>query len=136
MSDRGAGARWAHHLERWIGEGLIDAATAERIRAFEARHQEAAGLRWPVLVAIALGGLLLGAGVLLFVAAHWDALSPSGRFTLVLALVTLFHVAAAFVAERLRPSQVRSMRSAPCAWGPEYSSPARSSTCRSIGLEG
>jgi len=101
MSERPAAARWARHLERWVGEGLIDATTAERIRAFEANHQEAAGLRWPVLVAIALGGVMLGAGVLLFVAAHWDALSPSGRFVLVLALVTLFHIAAAFFAERL-----------------------------------
>jgi uncharacterized membrane protein len=53
-----------------------------------------------VLLAIGLGGLLVGAGVLLFVAAHWDALSPSARFVLVLALVAIFHVIAAFFSER------------------------------------
>ena len=42
----------------------------------------------------------LCAGVLLFVAAHWDELSPSGRFSLVLALVAVFHVAGAFAASR------------------------------------
>jgi uncharacterized membrane protein len=51
-------------------------------------------------LAISFGGLLLGAGVLLFVAAHWDTLSPGERFALVLLLVALFHVAGAFTAER------------------------------------
>jgi uncharacterized membrane protein len=93
-------ARWEGYLERWLSGGLIDPATAERIRAYEAEREKALGLRWPVLLASALGGLLLGAGVLLFVAAHWDTLSPSERFGLVLALVALFHIAGALAAER------------------------------------
>jgi hypothetical protein len=93
-------ARWERYLERWIAGGVIDASTAARIRAYEAAQQKALGLRWPVLLAIGLGGLLVGAGVLLFVAAHWDTLSPSARFGLVLALVALFHVAAALVGQR------------------------------------
>src|SRR5580692_8824738 len=48
------------------------------------------GLRWPAIVALVFGGLMLGAGVLLFVAAHWDNLSPSERFTLVVAMVAVF----------------------------------------------
>jgi hypothetical protein len=93
-------ARWEGYLERWISGGLIDPATAERIRAYEAEQEKGLGLRWPVLLAIGLGGLLLGAGVLLFVAAHWDTLSPAERFGLVLALVALFHVAGALTTER------------------------------------
>jgi len=93
-------ARWESYLERWISNGLIDPATAERIRAYEGEQEKTQGLRWPVLVAISLGGVLLGAGVLLFVAAHWDTLSPDARFGLVLLLVALFHVAGAFAAER------------------------------------
>ena len=93
-------ARWESYLERWISNGLIDPATAERIRAYEGEQEKTQGLRWPVLVAISLGGVLLGAGVLLFVAAHWDTLSPDARFGLVLLLVALFHVAGAFTAER------------------------------------
>src|SRR5213594_4075479 len=79
--------------------GLIDPATAERIRAYESEQEKSQGLRWPVLLAIGLGGLLLGAGVLLFVAAHWDALSPAERFGLVLLLVALFHLTAALTTE-------------------------------------
>ena len=93
-------ARWERYLERWINGGVIDSATAERIRAYEAARQKGMGLRWPVLLAIGLGGLLVGAGVLLFVAAHWDTLSPALRFGLVLALVALFHIVAAAVGDR------------------------------------
>src|SRR4029077_15479684 len=57
-------------------------------------------LRWPVLLALALGGALLCAGVLLFVSAHWDQLSPGWRFSLVLLLVAAFPVAGAFTADR------------------------------------
>jgi uncharacterized membrane protein len=38
--------------------------------------------------------------VLLFVAAHWDDLSPTGRFSLVLLMVAVFHVAGAFAHSR------------------------------------
>jgi uncharacterized membrane protein len=43
---------------------------------------------------------MVAAGVLLFVSAHWDDLSPSGRFTLVITLVAIFHVAGAVFSER------------------------------------
>jgi hypothetical protein len=93
-------ARWERYLERWTTAGLIEPSMAERVRAYEAGQEKTQGLRWPVALAISLGGLLLGAGVLLFVAAHWDTLSPGERFGLVLLLVALFHVAGAFTAER------------------------------------
>jgi len=93
-------APWERYLERWRTAGLIEPSTAERVRAYEAEQEKTQGLRWPVVLAISLGGLLLGAGVLLFVAAHWDTLSPGERFALVLLLVALFHVAGAFTAER------------------------------------
>lgn len=93
-------ARWERYLERWSSSGLIDHFTAERIRAYQTEQEKALGLRWPVRLVIGLGGLLLGAGVLLFVAAHWDTLSPAERFGLVLVLVALFHVAGGLAAER------------------------------------
>jgi uncharacterized membrane protein len=93
-------SRWERYLVRWTNAALIDPATAERIRAYEAGQDAHQGLRWPTLLAIGLGGLLLGAGVLLFVAAHWDTLSPAERFGLVLALVAVFHFAGALTVER------------------------------------
>jgi hypothetical protein len=43
---------------------------------------------------------MMGAGVLLFVSAHWDTLSPTQRFALVLLLVGIFHFAASVISER------------------------------------
>jgi uncharacterized membrane protein len=87
-------------LEGWVSAGVMDEGTAERIRTFEESRSSGERLRWPVLLALAFGGLLLCAGVLLFVAAHWDELSPAWRFTLVLILVAVFPIAGALTEER------------------------------------
>jgi len=87
-------------LERWRSAGVLDEGAAARIRAFEQSQVSSERLRWPVLLALALGGALLCAGVLLFVSAHWDQLSPGWRFSLVLLLVAAFPVAGAFTADR------------------------------------
>jgi uncharacterized membrane protein len=89
-------------VERWLSAGVIDSAAAERIRKFETEHSTRERHRWPVHIALALGGLLVCAGILLFVAAHWEELSPSWRFTLVLLLVGFFPIAGALAAERFR----------------------------------
>ncbi len=91
---------WQTYLEKWREAELLDPATAERIRLYESEHAQSATLRWPMLLAIALGAVMLGAGVLLFVSAHWDQLSPSARFSLVLLLVIVFHVAGAVLEQR------------------------------------
>jgi uncharacterized membrane protein len=59
-------------------------------------------MRWPVVLAVAFGAIMVGAGILLFVAAHWDDLSPTQRFLLVLAMIAGFHLAAGALMPRLR----------------------------------
>ncbi|MBI1738822.1 MAG: DUF2157 domain-containing protein [Acidobacteria bacterium] len=93
-------ADWKSALERWLGAGLLDAAAAERIRAFEAQREKPQSFRWQVRLALAFGGLLLAAGILLFVAAHWDELSSLGRFSVVLAMVAVLHLGGAVMAQR------------------------------------
>jgi hypothetical protein len=90
----------SQRLVEWTRAGVIDVQTADRIRAFEQQRSGSTRMRWPVLIAIAFGSLTVGAGVLLFVSAHWDAMSPQSRFALVILLVSIFHVAGAFVADR------------------------------------
>jgi uncharacterized membrane protein len=82
-------------LARWTSAGLVDAAQAERIRAWEAEHGDDGRKSHLAIVAFAFGGILLVAGVLLFVAANWDRLAPGGRFALVLAMIAVFHVGGA-----------------------------------------
>ncbi len=90
--------RWQAALKRWLDAGLLDAATAERIRAYESSQGGVLRQGRLTLIVFALGALLLTAGVLLFVAAHWDALSPGSRFALVLAMVAALHAGGALAA--------------------------------------
>lgn len=80
-----------------VRDGVIDAAAAERIQAWQASRAPAR--RWPVLLALALGGVALAAGLLLFVASNWDALGPGSRYALLLATLLLLHGGAAATAE-------------------------------------
>jgi uncharacterized membrane protein len=88
------------NLDRWIAAGILDVDTVGRIRSFEESRGSGERLRWPVLLALALGGLLLCAGVLLFVAAHWEELTPGSRFALVLLMVAAFPVGGALTSEK------------------------------------
>src|SRR5271167_4158836 len=87
-------------LERWTNAGLIDTATAERIRQYEGEREQPSGLRWQVMLALIFGAILLAAGVALFVAAHWDRLSPSSRFVVVMTALVAIHLMAILVRER------------------------------------
>jgi uncharacterized membrane protein len=92
-------AAWEERIERWVEAGLIEPALAERIQAWETVHAPTGG-RWPVRLALGLGGLLLCAGLLLFVAAHWDAMAPGSRYALVIGTVAAFHLAGTLAADR------------------------------------
>jgi uncharacterized membrane protein len=91
---------WEQHLARWETAGVVDETTGRRIRAFEAEQVAPVRQGWQVVAALILGGILLGAGVLLFVAAHWDEVSPSGRFLLVLGVLAALHLGAVWSGER------------------------------------
>ena len=95
--------RWQSTLKRWLDAGLLDAAAAERIRAYESSQGGVLRQGRLTLIVFALGALLLTAGVLLFVAAHWDSLAPGARFTLVLATIAALHAGGA-LASRSSPA--------------------------------
>ena len=89
----------AEQLDRWVRANLIDSLTAERILRYE--NESKGKVRWPAILAIAFGALTLCAGILLFVAAHWDELSPANRFELVLGMVAVFHLAAGLLSAKV-----------------------------------
>lgn len=91
---------WETMLARWAEAGLVSDEAVTRIKTWEDINSASPGSRWPARLALALGGIMVSAGILLFVAAHWDALSPLQRFALVLLTVGAFHVAASLCAGR------------------------------------
>lgn len=101
-------------LNRWQSAGVLDADTAARIRGWESEQKPAvwprlserkdvkreSGLAWQGRVALILGGILLASGIILFVSSHWDQLGPGMRYTLVMAMVTIFHLGGAITRDK------------------------------------
>lgn len=87
-------------LARWTTAGFLDSARAGLILEHETARAPRRTARVPILVGVALGGIMLAAGVLLFVAAHWIDLSPAQRMAVLLVAVGGSHLAAALCADR------------------------------------
>lgn len=83
---------WRRLLDSWRAAGLIDDETSGRISAWETREAPSARWEWPVVLALILGGIALGAGLLLFVAANWDPLPAGTRFVVVIFFIAIFHI--------------------------------------------
>jgi uncharacterized membrane protein len=109
---------WERRVSNWSVAGVIDVETAERIRRYE--HAQTASLRtrWSVWLALLVGAVLLGAGLLLLVSASWDDLSPSARLGLVAAMVLFFHVAAGVATSRSQPVATALHLAGTAALGP------------------
>ena len=93
-------------LDRWTQAALLNSEQAARIREFETARMPNRGARAPILIGIALGGIMLAAGVLLFVAAHWIDFSPFQRMALLILAVGGSHLAGAFCADRFHAMSV------------------------------
>ena len=83
-------------LNRWVEAQILERSQADRIRQFEAEQAPERRTRWPVMMALGFGGIMLAAGVLLFVSAHWDEVSPFQRMALLVLAVGGFHAGGAF----------------------------------------
>lgn len=95
-------------LRRWLQAELIDADVAEAIQRWEdsqlnqSKHSSVRHLAVPIRLSILLGSLLLAAGLLLFVSAHWDLMPPLWRVSLLLFIVIALHAGGAWFAERFQ----------------------------------
>ena len=95
-------------LRRWLQAELIDADVAEAIQRWEdsqlnqSKNSSVRHLAVPIRLSILLGSLLLAAGLLLFVSAHWDQMPPLWRVNLLLFIVIGLHAGGAWFAERFQ----------------------------------
>jgi len=85
-------------IERWVVTGLIDRATAERLVADVDKNSGKAFSFGNVLAVMA--AVLLGASVLIFVAANWEAIPRLARVLSLFALIFASYVGGAVLKQR------------------------------------
>ena len=86
-------------LTLWIAEGAIDDELADRLRASLASHEEPERANKLIWTLISIGAVLIGGGLLLFIASQWDQSSPTRRLALLI-VIYLLVVASATLANR------------------------------------
>jgi uncharacterized membrane protein len=100
MFERAYRQRLEADLAQWEADGVITPATFATIRA--ALPPLAPGVNIPVMVAI-VGGLLIAAAFLAFVAAHWSELARLLRLAILLVGIVGAHGLGAWLARAGRP---------------------------------
>src|SRR5947208_8288795 len=98
--DRAYRQRLEADLARWQGDGVITPAVFAAIRS--ALPPLAPGVNIPVVVGI-VGGLLIAAAFLAFIAAHWMEIARLLRLAILLAGIAVAHGLGAWFARTGRP---------------------------------
>lgn len=91
----------ADALEMWVAEGEIDQELADRLSTSLAAHEEPVRANAIIWVLVSIGAVLIGGGLLLFIASQWDQSAPMRRLGLLL-VTYLLVVGSAALAERQR----------------------------------
>ena len=88
--------KWLYEqLPKWEQEGLVDAATAERLRGrFELENRATTGGNLAMIIISSLGALLVGLGIIALFAANWEMLSRGVRAGVSLLPLTICSIVA------------------------------------------
>jgi len=93
-------------LARWVQAELLDEQQARRIREYESSAAPPARSQLPIFIGLALGGIALATGLLLFVSAHWDRMSPFERMATLVGGLAALHAGGALAAARFRAMSI------------------------------
>src|SRR3989344_4864182 len=74
--------------KKWLGEGIINSVQEERIHAFYSSRPKYNRL---INTIVTLGSILIGLGVLLFVASNWDKISRPIKLTIIFSVISFFN---------------------------------------------
>ena len=83
----------------WLDEGLVDDELAARLRASLEERDEPERANRLIWLLVSVGAVLIGGGLLLFIASQWDHSSPIRRLGLLFGIYVII-VAGAGVAQR------------------------------------
>ncbi|NNF53223.1 MAG: DUF2157 domain-containing protein [Acidimicrobiales bacterium] len=86
-------------VSMWLREGQIDGDLAERLRTSLQAHEEPERANKLIWILVSIGAVLIGGGLLLFIASQWDQSSPTRRLLLLFGIYVLT-VAGAALADR------------------------------------
>ncbi len=86
------------HVARWADTGLIDAATADALRADLARNTPR-GIGFATVFAL-MAGALFAASILIFIAANWEVMPRLWRVGLIVGLILVSYVGGAILRNR------------------------------------
>lgn len=89
MAKRGWIKTLATELDAWVAEGVISREQGERIRARYGGQAEYNRLSSSILI---LGAVLVGLGIILFIASNWQALGQVAKVGLIAAAIVAFNV--------------------------------------------
>lgn len=88
-------------IAMWLADGHIDDALAARLRESLAARDEPRRANRLISLLVSIGAVLIGGGLLLFIASQWDQSSPIRRLALLFGIYLII-VAGAALAERQR----------------------------------
>ncbi|GAB4156597.1 MAG: hypothetical protein Fur0046_36550 [Cyanobacteria bacterium J069] len=91
--------------EQWRVDGLIDPAQYEQLATqYEFGELEAGARDRFIVILLGLGCILLGLGVITFVAANWQAIPRMGKMTLLFSLFVAVNAAGFYLWRRPKPN--------------------------------
>lgn len=93
------GVEASEAIRLWVTQGVIDDELAAQLRRSLNEHEEPERANKLISVLVSIGAVLIGGGLLLFIASEWDRSSPARRLALLFG-VYLVVVAAAALADR------------------------------------
>jgi uncharacterized membrane protein len=82
--------RLLEETRQWVNEGIIDVGQEKRIKARYTGYLEYGRL---INTIVTLGSILIGLGILLFVASNWDKLGRSVKISIIFAVISIFNLA-------------------------------------------
>ena len=87
----------ARQIDQWQSQGLLDQETADRLRLDAKSRNNGFGIGGVLAV---LGALLLGAALILFIAANWEVIPRIGRVALILTILWGGYLGGAWLQQR------------------------------------